>query len=213
MADQTITTQGVILYDRWPGKNCVTTPDVENISDMTSTLVGHNQQTAKYPLGTKWQLYNYGAAVNVGVKYHRGFSTFIYLKAESTATTAVALSAAMLVAPYGTLAAGMDRNALYTVTASSSRTTHETMGLTAMCLSTMTNSYYGWFWCGGVCPLEYVPGLSVTSTIVTNDSLYTASTITAITTVASIATSVGLMAPATDGQTQICGEALYADQT
>jgi hypothetical protein len=66
-----------------------------------------------------------------------------------------------------------------------------------------------------VCPVEYIPGLlalgTAASVIQTDDSLYTASTITAITTVATIATEIGLMAPATGGQTQICGEALYAD--
>lgn len=210
MADSTITVQGVILYDRWPGRFCVTTPDVDNINDMTSTLVGHNQENAKYSLGTKWQLYCHGAAADVGIKYWRGWSTFIYLRAESTATTAIALSAAFMVAPSGTMAAGMADDALYTVTADSDRTTHETMGLTAMCLSTMTNSYYGWFWCGGVCPIEYIPDMDGDSVIQCINDIYSSLTVNALMTVATTATEIGLGAAAAAGQTQICGEALYA---
>lgn len=213
MADSTITVAGVVLYDRWPGKGCVTTPDVENITDMTSTLVGHNQGTAKYPLGTKWQLYCRGNAASLGVAHHRGWSTFVYLKAESTATTAIACSALYFACPNGTLAPAMSRDSLYIVTADSDRTTHETMGLVAMALSTMTNSYYGWFWCGGVCPVEYVPGITTASVFQCLNDIYSAQTVSALMSVATAATEVGFGAAATDGQTQIVGEALYAQGT
>ncbi|MCP4645342.1 MAG: hypothetical protein GY851_33170, partial [bacterium] len=88
MADSDITVAGIVLYDRWPGP--AVPPPIDNIKDMTSTLVGHNQSTAKYPLGTKWDLCCKGDAVDIGVGVHMGFSTFVYLRAEDTATTAIA---------------------------------------------------------------------------------------------------------------------------
>jgi len=213
MADATITVQGIILKDNWPAVNCVTEPDVANIADMTSTLVGHNQGTAKYQLGTKWQLYNRGDAVSIGVGYHRGWSRFIYLKAEPTATTAIACTTLMLVVPDSTMVAGMAHDALYTVTADSDRTTHDTHGVVAVALSTMTNSYYGWYWCGGVCPVEFVPGFLTASLLQTDDTPYSASTVTEITTFATAATEIGLRAQPTGAVNMGCGEAVYVKGT
>lgn len=211
MGDSTITSQGIVLYDRWPGY--AVAPPVENITDMTSTLVGHNQVTKKYDLGTKWVLYNHGAAGNIGVKYHEGFSTFVYLKCADDIETAIAGAVDYFVAPDGTMAAGMADDRLYTVTADSDSTTHETMGLIACCLSTMTNSYYGWFWCGGVAPLEYVSGMTITSVFQCLDDVYSAATITALQSCATAATEIGFGAAATDGATQIIGEAIYEQGT
>ena len=211
MADSHITTQGIVLYDRWPG--FAVAPPIENITDMTSAIVGHNQGSAKYPLGTKWQLYNHGAAANLGVKYHEGWSTFVYLKGSSTIETAIAGAANYFVCPSGTMAAGMDRNSLYTVASDSDNTTHEALGMVALCLSTMTNSYYGWFWCGGVCPLEYVSGITTTSVFQCEDDVYGASTTTAIMSYATTATEIGFKEGTTDGQNQLIGEAIYAQGT
>ncbi len=211
MADSTITTQGVVLYDRWPG--FAEAPPVEHLTDMTSAIVGHNQQHAKYPLGTKWQLYNYGAAGNIGVKYNEGWSTFIYLKCASNIETAVAGAANYFVCPSGTMAAGMDSKSLYTVASDSDSTAHETLGMVGVCLSTMTNLYYGWFWCGGVCPLEYVSGFTITSVLQCEDDVYGAATTPAIQAYATSATEIGFKEATTGGQVQIIGEAIYEQGT
>jgi len=209
MADSTITTQGVILYDRWPG--FATAPPIDNIQDMTSSVVGHNQATPKYNVGTKWVLYNDTKASDVGVKCWRGWSTFVYLKSAADISTAIAGSVNFFCVPDDTIVPTSENDALYTVVADTDRTTHETLGLVACAISTMTDGYFGWFWCGGVAPLQYVPGMLVASVFQTDDSLYSPSTVTALTPVATTATEIGLMAAATGGQTQIIGEAVYAD--
>jgi hypothetical protein len=211
MADASIIVQGIVLYDNWPGRAQAPPKGLGNIEDMTCAAVGHNQATAMWPLGTKWQLYCKGDAVSVGVSFWLGWSSFVYLKCADDIETAVLGAVTVLAVPDGTLAAGMAHDRLYTVTTDSDSTTHETMGLVAMCLGTMTNSYYGWFWCGGVAPIEYVPGLLAASTVVTDDSLYSAATVTEIGTVASAATGIGFRAQPTASQVPACGEALWAD--
>ena len=208
MADKSIVVQGIVLSDNWPGRAVAPPFDV---ADMTSTLVGHNQAVAKYPVGTKWQLYCKGDAVSIGVSHWLGWSSFVYLKCADDIETAIASAVTVLAVPDGTMAANMGSERLYTVTTDSDSTTHDNMGLVAVCLSATTNSYYGWFWCGGVAPIEYVPGLLAASTVITNDSLYTASTVTEIGTVAAVTTNIGFRAQPTASQVMGCGEAFWAD--
>ena len=207
MADKTITVQGVILRDNWPGTPI--TPPVD-YSDMTAASVGHNLVAPMWPIGTKWEVYCKGDPTYGGVGYNVGWSTFIYLKGADNIATAVAGAVTVLVVPDETIAAGDGGEILYTVVGDSAETTHETMGLVAMCISTPTNSYYGWYWCGGVCPIEYVPGLTTSSTLVTDDSVVASCELG---TKASTATGIALYAQAAAAQTPACGFALYADQT
>jgi len=206
MADSTITLQGVILKDNWPG--APVSPPVANYQDMTAAAVGHNLAAPLFPVGTKWQVYNSGRPTDLGVKFNVGFSTFVYLKGAADIATAVAAVTTVICVPDDTLAAGNPAEKMYTVVADSDLTTHEGSGMVAVALSTMTNSYYGWFWCGGVAPTQYVAGFTVTATLVTDDSL-TASC--DIMTVASVATGIALKI-ATAGSPS-CGIALYVDGT
>ena len=206
MADATITVQGVILKDNWPGATPIRPP--VDYSDMTAASVGHNLVAPLWDLGTKWEVYCKGDSTYGGVGYNLGWSRFIYLKAAADMATAVAGAVSVLVVPDGTLAAGMAGDGFYTVVGSSARTTHEEMSVVAMCISTPTNSYYGWYWCGGVCPVEYVPGLTTASTLVTDDSLVASCELS---TVASTATGIALRAQPADAQAAGCGFALYAD--
>jgi len=207
MADKTITVQGVILYDRWPG-----TPIDPPLtySDMTAATVGHNLAAPMWPVGTKWEIYCKGDPADQGVGYNLGWSTFIYLKGAADFSTAVAAAVTVLCVPDETIAAADASTILYTMVCDSDSTTHETMGPVAMCLSAMTNNYYGWFWCGGVCPVEYVPGLTTASTLVTDDSVVASCELS---TTASAATGIALRAQPAAAQTPSCGYALYADQT
>jgi len=203
MADSTLTAQGAILYNKW-GATPVK-PDV-GYSDMTAASVGHNVAANQYPLGTTWEVYCNGNAASVGVAYNVGFSQFVYLKCAADIASAVAAVVSVICIPDDTMAAGDGATKLYTVSSDSGKTTHEGSGRIAVALSTMTNSYYGWFWCGGVCPIEYVPGMSTSTTLVTDDSV-TASC--ELITVASTATGIALKI-ATAG-IPTCGMALYAD--
>ena len=207
MADNTITVQGIILQDNWPG---VPEKPKLDYSDMTSANVGHNVAVPQFRVGTKWEVYCKGDPAYVGVGYNIGFSTFIYLRAAADMATAIAGAITVLVVVDETFAADDPAELLYTVVGDSDRTTHETMGLVAMCTSTPTNSYYGWYWCGGVCPIEYVPGLTTASTLVTDDSVVASCQLM---TVASTATGIALAAQAAAGRTPSCGFALYADGT
>jgi len=165
MADSTIDQRMVILYDRWPG---VAVPSPLGFMDMTGTAAGTNVATEMFPLGTKYQVWNTGfAGANTGP------STFIYLRAEPTATTAVTMIARGGVVPDDTLAETSARGAIYTVTGDSDRTSHDLSAFFAIGIATMTNSYYGWFWCGGVCPIEYTGGVggALDGDIATDDSI------------------------------------------
>lgn len=205
MADKTTTVQNIILQDNWPGTPI--DPPVD-YTEMTSAAVGHNVATNMWPLGTKWEVYCSGDPTSLGVGYHVGWARFIYLKAADDIETAVLGAVTVLAVPDGTLAAGMAHDRLYTVVCDSAETTHETMGLVAMCISTLTNSYYGWYWCGGVCPIEYISGMTKASTIAT-DSTVAASC--QLSTVATAATGIGLRAQPAASQVPSCGFAFYDD--
>ena len=204
MADSTLTVQGIVLYEHtWPGTPV--TPPVD-YSDMTAAAVGHNLAAALWPLGTKWQVYCHGNAASVGVGYNVGWSTFTYLLGADNIASAVAGVVTVIGVPDNTLAAGDIPSKYYTIVCDSDQTTHEGSGRVAVCLSTMTNSYYGWFWTGGICPIEYVPGMTTASTLVTDDSVTAGCEVI---TVASAATGIALKI-ATAG-IPACGYALYAD--
>jgi hypothetical protein len=157
MADSTITSSNVILLDKFPGVpvNMNLPPgfaDTTNAGDMAN--YGHNVATAIYKPGTKIQIYHEGA---IGVA---GFSTFIYLQASSNSVVV----AKSLVTP---AAAG----APYTVTTIASGAVGLGYGPAAIACSAVTATYYGWFWCGGVCPCDYVAAFvtsTAAGTLVTN---------------------------------------------
>jgi len=205
MAD-TLTVQGLILHDNWPG---TPTPPPFPVVNMEAAAIGHNIVAPMWKLGTKWELYCKGDAASVGVAYNIGWSTFIYLKAAPDIETATAGAATVLCVPDATLGAGAAANLLYVVVADISNTTHENSGLVVMCLSAPTNSYYGWYWCGGVCPVEYCPSLTTASTVITDGSVVASCEVSTIID----SDTVGLRAQATNSQTPGVGYALYVDGT
>ena len=168
MADKTITVEGIVLYDNWPG---VAVPPPMPVGDITSAAVGSNLVRPMWPVGTKWELYCYGDQVSVGVSYLQGYSTVIYLRGSDDCATAVATDLTIGVCPDGTIAAGADSDSLCTVYGDSEETTHENSGLIAFSLFDCTADYYGWYWCGGVFPVEYVVGAAVASTLATDSTV------------------------------------------
>ncbi len=168
MADSTITPEGIVLYDNWPG---VAVPASVSFGDMSSIGAGTNVARPMYPVGTKWEVYCYGDQVSVGVSYLQGYSTFIYLRGAADIEDATAGALGIGCVPDATITAGATSDSLHTVVADTGDTTHENSGLVAYALVTMTNDYYGWFWCGGVYPFEYVVAADVADTLVTDASV------------------------------------------
>ena len=141
MADKTLDDAFLILIDNWPGRavSMQTLP-----TDGFTGATHHNVASAIYPVGTKIEVINDGAS---GLP---GPSTFIYLKVESTGAPTSAAKQVWVI----------DTNAaLYTVTNDKDGELSVPALPSAVGLSLMTDSYYGWVWCGGVCPVQYVSGL------------------------------------------------------
>jgi len=208
MADASITVEGVLLYDNWPG--VAVEPPVP-VTDITSAAVGHNAAKALWPVGTKWQLYCNGDQASVGVSYRQGFSTVIYLKAAADAATAIATVLTVGAVPDSTIVAASNDDILYTMLSdpAADHTTHEWSGLFAVGLSTVTNSYYCWYWCGGVYPVEYVASGAVADDLDTDDSVVLGSELALVTT-ATHGVGVGQRANNTS-QCPAVGLALIAD--
>lgn len=149
MADSTIDSEYLILIDRWPGV-AIHCPrhhplPVGGFAGATH----HNVETAAYPVGFKLCVYNHSASAGVD-----GFATFIYLQIEQTGSPTSAAKQVCTVHTAGNWSlVDNDSDDVLQVTGS---------GLVAVLLSLMTDAYYGWFWCGGVCPEEYVSGLGGT---------------------------------------------------
>ena len=144
MANSTIDDAKIVLYDKWPGE---VNP---NLSIPTGGFTGsshHNVATAAYPVGTKIQVYD---------STNKGYSTFIYLQfIQGTAGTLAAKDpVAMDTSEQATSATGAT---WYKVCSDGGEAL--VLGPVAVAISTMTTAYYGWFWCGGVCPVDSVSGL------------------------------------------------------
>ena len=138
MADSTIDSELFILYDRLPGE-----PDA-SLAVPYGGFTGathHNVAAAAYPIGTKIEVYN-----TTGVT---GWTRFVYGQLEEVDGTN-ALKVKMFCA--------LDATDLspYAFTNEVATQIGESVSPIVAGISTMTENYFGWFWCGGVCPEEYV---------------------------------------------------------
>jgi len=130
--------QLMYLIDNWPGE---ATPGA-NPDDWTALST-----TEDYPLGTKRRVYQ---------DTQNGWSTLMYLYYTTGAGT-------VAVATVGE-PCGMDK----TAAATAGQHCHVTndgsdanlKGPVAVALGTMVNARYGWFWVGGVCPVDTVADLA-----------------------------------------------------
>ena len=160
MADSTIDDQKFVLEDQWPGEaqRAMAIPD-----DGFVGTSHHNVATAVYPIGTKIQVYCPGSAVYGTKSGNAGYSTFIYLKLEEMDGTNTCRKK-HFVTTESTQTASVADN-VYDVT-NDVATALGIGGLmpAAVALGTasggvLTENYYGWYWCGGVCPVDYVDAL------------------------------------------------------
>lgn len=136
--DGTLDSNFVVLIDNWPGSPS------HNLSLPEDGFTGashHNVVAAsKYKVGTKIQVYN----ETLGIP---GFSTLIYLQFEGTATAAKEGCA-------------LDVNTSMTLVTNIRTGDLVGTGLpTCFTISAMTDAYFGWFYCGGVVPEDFVAAL------------------------------------------------------
>ena len=127
----------MFLIDNWPGYPT----NGANPSDWTALSA-----TEDYPLGTKRQVYD---------DANQGWSTLMYLYYTTGAGT---VRVATVGEPCGidTSASGTAGQYCHITNDGSDA---KLLGPVAVCLGTMVNARYGWFWVGGVCPVGLVAAL------------------------------------------------------
>jgi len=144
----TIDSAEFVLVDNWPTAPNTGVPD--SASDPASGA-DHNVATAAHPVGTKWTSHQQASA---GV--NQGAFTLIYLQMGTAATT---LAAKHIVATETAPGAATAGTLMYVVSNDDS-TVELGTGMAAIALSAVTDAYYGWFWCDGVCPENICSGLA-----------------------------------------------------
>lgn len=191
MADSTLDSELFVLEDHWPGVGRQTTFGQIPKGGFTGNT-HHNVATPAYPVGEKLCVENMNQTGTVVGK--AGFSTFIYLQVGTQdATTIIAKHICVL--DSATLWYQLTNDPDSCIAVSSS--------LMAIAISPITNAFWGWFWCGGVCPESHVAGLG--GNYITNDLVAAG----LISTGASAATVLAFLPYATTlGQ---CGFALADD--
>lgn len=125
------------LIDNWPGE----VTNGPNPSDWSTYSA-----TEDYPLGTKRAIYD---------DTNNGWATLIYLKYTTGAGT-VALATVGSPCAIDTTAMATGGQWCHVTNDGSDA---QLVGPIAIALGTLTNAYYGWFWCGGVCPVDTIATL------------------------------------------------------
>jgi len=145
MADSTIDSELFVLFDLWPGVARDVSPD--NMPAAFTTPVS----TAVFGPGEKICVWNEG-----GTAGEDGYATFIYLLV-GTQNSAVPIAAKSFCVPGSATTP-------FTVTNNPDADVVIKTGspFLGIALSAMTDAYWGWFWCGGVCPEAIVSGLGGT---------------------------------------------------
>jgi len=147
MADSTIDSELILLRDNWPGDadpGLAQDPPRDGFAGADH----HNVATAAYQVGSKIQVYNKGTTGQPG------FATFVYLQVGIQDAETVLAAKSIVVSDSATV--------WYKVTNDPGDCIALPTGLAAVAISAITNAYYGWFWCKGVCPEEAVSGLGGT---------------------------------------------------
>ena len=148
MADSTLDSEKFWLFDTWPGvPKTNESPPLGGFNGATET----NVATAKRTVGEKIQVIQTGVSAGGA-----GYSTFIYLQLDDTALTNPCL-VKHICSQAAEASSGGDY--FYCVTNDSGNDLAGGYGPVAIAVASMTASYYGWFWCGGVCPEGLISGL------------------------------------------------------
>jgi len=154
--DSTIAVESVVLLDRWPASPIKSLEGGVPDDGFTGSS-HHNVETAVYQVGTKAQVYNNGTT-SPGVA---GYSTLIYLQTKDAITAALELCQP---------ASLTDKHAVSSTKASAIML-GDIAPKMAVTLSAMTDEYFGWFWCGGVAPVDFVAALGTVGDIATDGTV------------------------------------------
>ena len=141
--DKAIDSNVIVLYDRWPGQASVV-GDLP--ADGITNSTDHNVVAATRRYGEKVVVYNMGTA---GIA---GYATFIYLQVGTQNADFLLVAKSIVVNDSASLWYQMTNDPDDCIAISG--------GLAAIALSAMTNAYFGFFWCGGICPEDFVAGLA-----------------------------------------------------
>ena len=142
MADSTIDSELIVLHNKW---RTVAKLDRSIPQDGFTGTGHHNVATAAYPLGTTIAVECDGSVGKAGT------SEFIYLQLVAQDADNLLAVKHVVALDDGAIPFGVTNEVASLLTAQK--------GPIAVALSAMTTGSYGWFWCGGVCPEEYVAGL------------------------------------------------------
>jgi hypothetical protein len=142
MTDSTLDSDLLFLYNKFGSANLIGHVPRGGFTGSEH----HNVSAAKYPHGTVVRVEHRATAGKPG------FSEFVYLKVGTQNADSVIAVKSVVVQDSATqcLVITNDPDSCIKVP-----TDHG-----AIALSAMTDAYYGWFWCGGVCPEDYVSGLA-----------------------------------------------------
>ena len=150
MADSTLDSQLFVLFDNWPGvAEKISAGEVPAGGFAEASAVHHNVAAAQYDIGQKLCVLNTDDA---GIE---GMSTFIYLQVGTQNADSVIAAKSLVVPGSATLWYQVSNNPDANILVAGS-------SMAAYALSAMTDAYFGWFWCGGVCPESFVSGLGGT---------------------------------------------------
>lgn len=157
MTDGTLDSDLIFLYNHFGSANLVGHVPRGGFTGSEH----HNVASAKYPIGTVVRVEHRATAGKPG------FSEFVYLQVGTQDTIAIAAKK-VVVQDSATVPLVMTNDSASCIAVPTP--------LGAVALSAVTDAYYGWFWCGGVCPEDYVSGLagnySTNGSVIAGDIAY-----------------------------------------
>ena len=143
MADSTIDSELIVLRGGRFGTSFDNSIPLGGFTGSTH----HNVANPMYDIGQVKRVYN------DGTYGQPGYSEFVYLYFASTSGTDPTPAAKQVCVPDSA-------TVWYQFTNAPDGCVFEDGALLAvLSISAMTDTYYGWFWCGGICPEQYVAAL------------------------------------------------------
>ena len=184
MANGVIDSNLIVLYDLWPGVASVVG---ELPTDGIANTTDNNVAAATRRYGEKVTVYNATAGV-------AGYATFVYLQMGTQDATAAAVKSACV---------NDSASLWYQLTNDMDSCIAISGGLMAYAIGTVTDAYWGFFWCAGVVPEDFVS--TIGGNFVTDGTLtpggFCAATATTV-------VGIGVLDAATDVP---CGYSLLID--
>lgn len=129
----------LILFDNWPGYPAMISPPAD------LTTVYDDATEIPCPLGTKIQIYQ---------PTNKGYATFMLLQYEKGTSAAAAVKS--ICTPDSTEAATAGQ---YYIVTNDTDESYTNSGLIAVAPNTLADGNCAFFWVGGVCPVDSIPGM------------------------------------------------------